>query len=405
MEPPARGIPRARPPRGLPGRLGSGPALGPAGAALEDSGRVAVRGPMLKFADVRLRWRSARRGRRCPLAAHAVARQKSPQRTAPAAATTSGGRAGRTPPLVQQRRARAGCGAPVRRREAQGSWPRAQRASSSDSSRLFERSDRRERSEFRDGATRPSIGGQSVRSTDRRAEALRTARARLCRASPAPSADNRVPFMNALGDPLTLPAGSPAATLLLAAMLLASLVGLYLRALVHRAQPVPPALAGAAPRVRHAGHQRLHPRRPAAPALQRLHLLGLRLPARAAPWARRGSSPCTPSGCWSATRAPTSSTAATRPTNAWVRPARSWRCCSPPSCISRRRPSTPSRFRSRFRRRCSPWPTSATATTPRGRRVGRINHDAHLGGAVAGLLFVAVTDTPALLRAWHTVLP
>lgn len=35
---------------------------------------------------------------------------------------------------------------------------------------------------------------------------------------------------------------------------------------------------------------------------------------------------------------------------------------------------------------------------------GRINHDAHLGGAVAGLVFVAVTDTPALVRAWHTVL-
>ena len=87
----------------------------------------------------------------------------------------------RTPPPVQQRRARAGCSAPLRRREAQGSWPRAQRASSTDSSRLFERSERSERSEFCDGATRPSIAGESARSADRRSEALRPARTRLCR--------------------------------------------------------------------------------------------------------------------------------------------------------------------------------------------------------------------------------
>jgi len=31
---------------------------------------------------------------------------------------------------------------------------------------------------------------------------------------------------------------------------------------------------------------------------------------------------------------------------------------------------------------------------------GRINHDAHLGGAVTGLLFVAVTDPGAYSRAW-----
>ena len=77
----------------------------------------------------------------------------------------------RIPPLVQQRRARAGAGAPLRCREAQGSWPRAQRVSSSDSSTLSERSDRRSRSEFGDGAMRPSIAGESARSADRRGEA------------------------------------------------------------------------------------------------------------------------------------------------------------------------------------------------------------------------------------------
>jgi membrane associated rhomboid family serine protease len=34
---------------------------------------------------------------------------------------------------------------------------------------------------------------------------------------------------------------------------------------------------------------------------------------------------------------------------------------------------------------------------------GRINHDAHFGGAVAGLVFVALTDAPAWARAWHSV--
>jgi 23S rRNA A2030 N6-methylase RlmJ len=61
--------------------------------------------------------------------------------------------------------------------------PRAQRASTTDSSHLSERSERSERSELCDGAARPSIAGQSTRSGDRLSEALRPARARLCRAN------------------------------------------------------------------------------------------------------------------------------------------------------------------------------------------------------------------------------
>ncbi|MEO6033157.1 MAG: rhomboid family intramembrane serine protease [Burkholderiaceae bacterium] len=34
---------------------------------------------------------------------------------------------------------------------------------------------------------------------------------------------------------------------------------------------------------------------------------------------------------------------------------------------------------------------------------GRINHDAHLAGALAGVAFVAFTDPAALARAWHSV--
>ena len=65
------------------------------------------------------------------------------------------------PPAVQQRRVRAGWGAPGRRRAAQGSWPRAQRASLTDSAQLFERSERSERSEFRAGPrTREAQGSR-----------------------------------------------------------------------------------------------------------------------------------------------------------------------------------------------------------------------------------------------------
>ncbi len=231
---------------------------------------MATFGPLLTFARGRFRAWFAHRGRRCPRGAHAVAvgavrrlhcdararvvpqnslrdlrslrsnsrgksdhearwraptlalRFSSPQKSPPAGSACREVHrwfvSPRRPPLVQQRRARAGGGAPLRCREGeqghkqsggllvpcerpglparrglqgQGSWPRAQRASWSDSSTLSERSDRRERSEFGDGAMRPSIAGESVRSTDRRGEAPQPARACLCRATQDPHSRHR----------------------------------------------------------------------------------------------------------------------------------------------------------------------------------------------------------------------
>jgi hypothetical protein len=191
-------------------------------------------GPIRLFACVRSCVASARRGRQCPARAHAVAvcasrrlhcdarpevasqnslrslrslrsnsrdesdnearcarrpracahqRHRNRPRRAPPAAQHRHLLFRRIPKPVQQRRVRAGWSAPLGRREAQGSWPRAQRASTTISSPLFECSERSERSEFGDGAMRPSIAGQSARSADRSSEARRPARTRLCRAN------------------------------------------------------------------------------------------------------------------------------------------------------------------------------------------------------------------------------
>ena len=119
--------------------------------------------------------RCARRLKAC-----APRRHTNRPRRAPPAALQRSCFSSRRSTVSQQRRVRAGRGAPVVRREAQGSWPRAKRESSSDSSQLFERSERSERSEFCDGAARPSIAGQSARSADRTSQAPRPARTRLC---------------------------------------------------------------------------------------------------------------------------------------------------------------------------------------------------------------------------------
>ncbi len=190
-------------------------------------------GLLLLFAWARSCVASARRGRRCPAGAHAVAvgaarrlhcdarpevaspnslrslrslrsnsrdesddearcarrpracasrRHRNRPHRAPPAAQHRCLFSGRGPTRVQQRRVRAGWSAPLERREAQGSWPRAQRASTTISSRLYECSERSERSEFCDGAMSTSIAGQSERSADRSSEARKPARTRLCRA-------------------------------------------------------------------------------------------------------------------------------------------------------------------------------------------------------------------------------
>ena len=156
----------------------------------------------------------ARRGRRCPLGAHAVAvsaslrlrcgarpsvasqnslrslrslrsnncdesvheareyarrlkasaprRHRNRPHRAPPAAQHGLAFSSRTAGASPQRCVRAGRSAPLGRRAAEGSRPRAQRESWTDSSQLFERSERSERSEFCDGAAILSSGGQSA---------------------------------------------------------------------------------------------------------------------------------------------------------------------------------------------------------------------------------------------------
>ena len=70
--------------------------------------------------------------------------------------------------------ARAGCGAPLRRGGAQLSRLRAQRASSTFSSRLSERRKRSEQSEFRDAAVKARTAGQSTRSATAAVKRRRT---------------------------------------------------------------------------------------------------------------------------------------------------------------------------------------------------------------------------------------
>ena len=179
--------------------------------------------------------RCARRGRRCPVGAHAVAvaaarrlhcdarsavaspnslrslrslrsnngdesvdEARCARRPQPCASRRHRNRPHRAPPAAlnqcgssadhTRRHCKGACGQAaarlLERREAQDSWPRAQRASLSDSSPLSERrerSERSERSEFGDGAMKASIAGQPPRSGGRSSEALRPARKRLCR--------------------------------------------------------------------------------------------------------------------------------------------------------------------------------------------------------------------------------
>ena len=68
----------------------------------------------------------------------------------------------RTPPTCPQRRVRVGRSAPLRRRGAEGLWPRAQRVQELTHRRCLSEAERSERSEFGDGAARLSTAAQSA---------------------------------------------------------------------------------------------------------------------------------------------------------------------------------------------------------------------------------------------------
>ncbi len=89
-----------------------------------------------------------------------------PRRVAPAA-KQRGWLANDCAPITSlQCHVRSGCSAPLKRRVAQGLRPRAQRASWTDSSRLLERRERSEQSEFRDGPQdRATQGGLRTAQT------------------------------------------------------------------------------------------------------------------------------------------------------------------------------------------------------------------------------------------------
>ena len=54
---------------------------------------------------------------------------------------------------------------------------------------------------------------------------------------------------------------------------------------------------------------------------------------------------------------------------------------------------------------CVVWtsavPDSGSPSASRQPARGRVNHDAHLAGALAGVLFVLITDVAAFGRAWQ----
>ena len=106
--------------------------------------------------------RCARRPLHCAPRRH----RDRPHQAPPAAKQGFGCATAGAPPLPLQSRVRSGHSAPLKRRVAQGLWLRAQCASSTDSSRLSERSERTEQSEFRDGPQdRATQGGLRTAQT------------------------------------------------------------------------------------------------------------------------------------------------------------------------------------------------------------------------------------------------